>query len=139
MIVHSSRRTLSFPVVVSTILRCYDDLYACKTESMLEESARSYNEARIRPLTYVSVDQAYQAELVGKLLFSSSLICLFVALRFMSEKHVGKSPPPGRSASTSRNGFLAQIWSVHHLEDPLQLQEADLAKIWSVHQHTITI
>ncbi len=25
------------------------------------------------------------------------------------------------------------------LEDPLQLQEADLAKIWSVHRHTITI
>ncbi len=33
--------------------------------SLLEESARSYNEARIRPLTYVSVDRAYQAESVG--------------------------------------------------------------------------
>ncbi len=32
---------------------------------VLEESARSYNEARIRPLTYVSVDRAYQAESVG--------------------------------------------------------------------------
>ena len=52
--------------------RCFDDSsllrtisYACKTESVLEESARSYNEDRIRPLTYVSVDRAYQAESVG--------------------------------------------------------------------------
>ena len=62
--------------------RCFDDSsllrtisYACKTESVLEESARSYSEARIHPLTHVSVDRAYQAESVGKLLFSSSLIC----------------------------------------------------------------
>jgi len=49
----------SFPVAVST------SSYACKTESVLEESARSYNETRIRPWTYASVDRAYQAESVG--------------------------------------------------------------------------
>ena len=32
---------------------------------VLEESARSYNETRIRPWTYASVDRAYQAESVG--------------------------------------------------------------------------
>ena len=83
---------------------------ARRANILLEESARSYNEPRIRPLTYVSVDRAYQAESVGSNFSVVSLIYLFVALRFMSEKHVGKSPLPGRSASTSQNGFLAQIW-----------------------------
>jgi hypothetical protein len=31
----------------------------------------------------------------------------------MSENLVGKLPPSGRSASTSRSRFLAKIWSVH--------------------------
>ena len=33
--------------------------------AVLEESARSYNGTCIRPLTYASVDWAYQAESVG--------------------------------------------------------------------------
>jgi len=93
-----------FLVVASTILRCYDDSYAYKTESVLEESARSSYETRIRPLTYVSVDRApIRPNRLERNFSLVNLICLFVALRFMSEKHVGKSPPPGRSASTSRS------------------------------------
>ena len=66
-----------FLVVASTILRCYDDSYAYKTESVLEESARSSYETRIRPLTHVSVDRAYQAESVG----SNSLVSILIAIR----------------------------------------------------------
>ena len=83
---------------------------------MLEESARSSYETRIRPLTHVSVDRAYQAESVG----SNSLLSILIAIRrspiFMSENLVGKlslSRSHERSASTSRSGFLAKIWSVH--------------------------
>ncbi len=43
--------------------------------AVLEESARSYNEARIRPLTYVSVDRASQAKSVGS---NFSLVILFI-------------------------------------------------------------
>ena len=71
---------------------------------LLEESARSSYETRIRPLTYVSVDRApIRPNRLERNFSLVNLICLFVALRFMSEKHVGKSPPPGRSASTSRS------------------------------------
>ena len=52
-----------------------EDVPKASCSPLLEESARSYSEARIHPLTHVSVDRAYQAESVGKLLFSSSLIC----------------------------------------------------------------
>ncbi len=45
---------------------------------LLEESARSYSEARIRPLTHVSVDRAYQAESVGS---KFSLVILFAIRR----------------------------------------------------------
>ena len=44
---------------------------------LLEESARSYSEARIRPLTHVSVDRAYQVESVG----SNSLLSTLIAIR----------------------------------------------------------
>ena len=56
---------LGFPLLFRRFFVVTTISYACKTESVLEESARSYNEARIRPLTYVSVDRAYQAESVG--------------------------------------------------------------------------
>ncbi len=58
---------------------------------VLEESARANPDARIRPLTHVSVDRAYQAESVG----SNSLVIIIIAIRrspnFMSENLVGKS------------------------------------------------
>ena len=44
---------------------------------LLEENARPNPDARIRPLTHVSVDQAYQAELVG----SNSLLSILIAIR----------------------------------------------------------
>jgi hypothetical protein len=44
---------------------------------VLEESARSYSEARIHPLTHVSVDRAYQAESVG----SNFLLVILFAIR----------------------------------------------------------
>ena len=90
--------------------RCFDDssllrrFLRLNLESVLEESARSSYETRIRPLTYVSVDRApIRPNRLERNFSLVNLICLFVALRFMSEKHVGKSPPPGRSASTSRS------------------------------------
>jgi hypothetical protein len=43
---------------------------------VLKESARANPDARIRPLTHVSVDQAYQAESVGRNSFSSILIAI---------------------------------------------------------------
>ena len=43
----------------------------------MEESARSSYETRIRPLTHVSVDRAYQAESVG----SNSLVSILIAIR----------------------------------------------------------
>ena len=54
----------------------------CSTASMiaywvLEEGARSSYETRIRPLTHVSVDRAYQAESVG----SNSLVSILIAIR----------------------------------------------------------
>ena len=45
--------------------------------SLLEESARANPDARIRPLTHVSVDRAYQAELVGR----NSLLSILIAIR----------------------------------------------------------
>ena len=47
---------------------------------LLEESARANPDARIRPLTHVSVDRAYQAESVGRTLYLVFLL-LFVALQ----------------------------------------------------------
>ena len=46
-------------------------------ESVLEECARANPDARIRPLTHVSVDRAFQAELVG----SNSLVTILIAIR----------------------------------------------------------
>jgi hypothetical protein len=45
--------------------------------SVLEESARANPDARIRLLTQVSVDRAYQAESVG----SNSLVIILIAIR----------------------------------------------------------
>ncbi len=45
--------------------------------SLLEECAQANPEARIHPLTHVSVDGAYQAESVG----SNSLLSIFIAIR----------------------------------------------------------
>ena len=47
---------------------------------MLEENARANPDARIHPLTHVSVDRAYQAELVGSNSYLVFLL-LFVALQ----------------------------------------------------------
>ncbi len=44
---------------------------------MLEENARANPDARIHPLTHVSVDRAYQAESVG----SNSLLSTLIAIR----------------------------------------------------------
>ena len=44
---------------------------------LLEENARANPDARIRPLTHVSVDRAYQAESVG----SNSLLSIPIAIR----------------------------------------------------------
>ena len=44
---------------------------------LLEESARANPDARIRPLTHVSVDRAYQAESVGR----NSLVTILIAIR----------------------------------------------------------
>ena len=46
-------------------------------ESVLEECARANPDARIRPLTHVSVDRAFQAESVG----SNSLVTILIAIR----------------------------------------------------------
>jgi hypothetical protein len=46
-------------------------------ESVLEESARANPDARIRPLTHISVDRAYQAESVGR----NSLVTILIAIR----------------------------------------------------------
>ena len=46
-------------------------------ESVLEESAWANPDARIRPLTHVSVNRAYQAESVG----SNSLLSILIAIR----------------------------------------------------------
>ncbi len=46
-------------------------------QEMLEESARANPDARIRPLTHVSVDRAYQAEPVG----GNSLVTILIAIR----------------------------------------------------------
>ena len=44
---------------------------------VLEESARATPDARIRPLTHVSVDRAFQAESVG----GNSLLSILIAIR----------------------------------------------------------
>jgi hypothetical protein len=44
---------------------------------VLEESARANPDARIRPLTHVSVDRAYQAKSVG----GNSLVTILIAIR----------------------------------------------------------
>ena len=44
---------------------------------LLEESARANPDARIRPLTHVSVDRAFQAESVG----GNSLVTILIAIR----------------------------------------------------------
>ena len=43
--------------------------------AVLEENAWANPDARIHPLTHVSVDRAYQAELVGSNSLLSTLIC----------------------------------------------------------------
>ncbi len=43
--------------------------------SLLEENARANPDARIHPLTHISVDRAYQAESVGSNSLLSTLIC----------------------------------------------------------------
>ena len=45
--------------------------------TLLEECARANPDARIRPLTYASVDRAYQAKSVG----SNSLDIILIAIR----------------------------------------------------------
>jgi len=45
--------------------------------ALLEENARANPDARICPLTHVSVDRAFQAESVG----SNSLLNIFIAIR----------------------------------------------------------
>ncbi len=58
--------------------RFYDELARIlNLESVLEESARANPDARIRPLTHVSVDRAFQAESVG----SNSLVTILIAIR----------------------------------------------------------
>jgi len=47
------------------------------TTTVLEENARANPDARIRPLTHVSVDRAFQAESVG----SNSLLSILIAIR----------------------------------------------------------
>jgi len=73
--VRPSRRTST------TILRVPSLLQLARTrinlESVLEESARANPDARIRPLTHVSVDRAYQAESVGR----NSLLSILIAIR----------------------------------------------------------
>ena len=49
----------------------------CSSSFLLEENARANPDARIRPLTHVSVDRAYQAESVG----SNSLLSILIAIR----------------------------------------------------------
>ncbi len=64
-----------------TILRVPSLLQRARTrinlESVLEEKARANPDARISPLTHVSVDRAYQAKLVG----SNSLLSILIAIR----------------------------------------------------------
>jgi hypothetical protein len=50
---------------------------ATSSPTMLEECARANPDARIRPLTHVSVDRAFQAESVG----SNSLVTILIAIR----------------------------------------------------------
>jgi hypothetical protein len=45
-------------------------------ERVLEENARANPDARIRPLTQVSVDRAYQAKSVGSNSLLSNLIAI---------------------------------------------------------------
>ena len=70
-----------FPTNFYSILRVPSLLRRARThinlESVLEESARANPDARIRPLTHVSVDRAYQAESVG----SNSLLSILIAIR----------------------------------------------------------
>jgi len=58
--------------------------------SLLEENARANPDARIRPLTHVSVDQAYQAESVGRNSLVTILLLLFVALQIYEWKSSGE-------------------------------------------------
>ena len=52
-------------------------MVACKQCLLLEESAWANPDARIRPLTHVSVDRAFQAESVG----GNSLLSNLIAIR----------------------------------------------------------
>ncbi len=61
----------SCPVAYTTSSHAY------KLESMLEENAWANPDARIHPLTHVSVDRAYQAESFG----SNSLLSTLIAIR----------------------------------------------------------
>ena len=54
----------------------YAHLQWFKVFKLLEESAGANPDARIRPLTHVSVDRAFQAESVGRNSFSSILIAI---------------------------------------------------------------
>ena len=74
---------------------------------LLEESARANPDARIRPLTHVSVDRAYQAESVGR----NSLVTILIAIR--------RSP----NLWVKISGDIASSRDLK--KDPLQLQEAD--------------
>ena len=70
----SSRRTSTTILRVPSLLRQARTLM--NLESVLEESARANPDARIRPLTHVSVDRAYQAESVGR----NSLVTIVIAI-----------------------------------------------------------
>ena len=67
---------------------------------VLEESARVNPDARIRPLTHVSVDRAYQAESVG----GNSLVTILIAIRRSPNLWVKIS---GEIASRERNLFAS--------------------------------
>ena len=71
----SSRRTSTTILRVPSLLRQARTLI--NLESVLEESARANPDARIRPLTHVSVDRAYQAKSVG----GNSLVTILIAIR----------------------------------------------------------
>jgi len=75
LLLRFSRRTSTTILRVPSLLRRART--RVKLESLLEENARANPDARIRPLTHVSVDRAYQAKSVG----SNSLLSILIAIR----------------------------------------------------------
>ncbi len=73
--VRPSRRTSTTILRVPSLLR--RSRMRINLESVLEDSARANPDARIRPLTHVSVDRAFQAESVG----GNSLVTILIAIR----------------------------------------------------------